>query len=125
MLYDIGFDALAPSLDILNRLILFNILSVFLSLIINVIICILLIICMILIYSLLTANIETRTFELGILRALGSKRTDLMTLLLYQSLSYASSYPIGLLVNYKDFKPLNFELFAEPQSKFTQRYLNA
>lgn len=67
--------------------------------IIDVLLFILLFICVVLIYSLLITNVETRTFEFGILRMVGMKRNQVIALLLYQALAYAFlSYPFGLLL---------------------------
>lgn len=69
----------------------------FLGLVINVVIFILLFICIVLIYSLLVTNVESRTFEIGIIRMVGATRLEVIGLLLFQALSYSVlSYPIGL-----------------------------
>eukprot|EP01116_Phalansterium_solitarium_P009244 TRINITY_DN23310_c0_g1_i1.p1 TRINITY_DN23310_c0_g1~~TRINITY_DN23310_c0_g1_i1.p1 ORF type:complete len:1055 (+),score=403.59 TRINITY_DN23310_c0_g1_i1:200-3364(+) len=98
--YLVGFNNLKMTLPILDNIRAFNVVSMFLGLIINIIIFILLFICVVLIYSLLITNVETRTFEMGMLRMLGMKRTELITLMLNQALSYVLfSFPLGLLVS--------------------------
>ena len=63
------------------------------------IIFILLFISTLLIYSLLITNVETRTFEVGIFRMFGMKRTEVISLLMFQAISYSIlSYPLGLAV---------------------------
>jgi hypothetical protein len=54
-----------------------SILNLFLGLVIDVVIFILLFICVVLIYSLLVTNVETRTFEIGILLILSLQINDL------------------------------------------------
>jgi len=77
ILYKIGFSQVFVSTPILAQLRRTRILSLFLGLILNVIIFILLFLSVVLIYSLLMISVETRTFELGILRMIGTTRKGL------------------------------------------------
>jgi len=97
--YQLGFQVTSIALPVLRNLQLFSIVNMFLELIFSVIIFVLLLICVILQYSLLSAQVETRTFEFGALRMQGMNRKQLTVLILYQSLAYAiPSYVPGLIV---------------------------
>ena len=67
----------------------------------NIIIIILLFLSILLIYSLLMINVDTRTFEVGVLRMIGSKRSGIVELMLLQAFSYAiPSWALGLVEKY-------------------------
>jgi len=87
--YLLGFNQLSidtPVLISMNQLRLFNL---FLGLILNVIIFILLFLSVLLIYSLLMVSVETRTFEMGILRMVGMSRPGIIHMLFIQAFSYS------------------------------------
>jgi len=63
--------------------------SVFLGLIINMSVFVLMLLCIVLIYSLLMINVESRTFEMGVMRMIGTKRSGLVGLLMTQAMTYA------------------------------------
>jgi hypothetical protein len=87
--YILGFNQLTidtPVLVSMNKLRLFNL---FLGLILNVIIFILLFLSVLLIYSLLMVSVETRTFEMGILRMVGMSRIGIIHMLFIQAFSYS------------------------------------
>jgi ABC-type antimicrobial peptide transport system permease subunit len=98
LLYRIGFDQVRVSLPILSEL--YSTLrwfSLFLGLILNIIIFILLFLSVLLIYSLLMVSVETRTFQMGIMRMVGMRRSELVQLLLVQALGYSvPSVALGL-----------------------------
>ena len=99
ILYKVGFNVAYSTLPVLRYLRIYNVINLFLGLIINIIILILLFISTLLIYSLLITNVETRTFEIGIFRMLGMNRTEVISLLLFQAISYITiSFPIGILI---------------------------
>eukprot|EP00727_Mastigamoeba_balamuthi_P014759 m51a1_g9909 hypothetical protein (1044) ;mRNA; r:99120-103292 len=98
-LFRAGFNSLSPSLPVLKQLYPFRYVALFLGLIINLSIIVLLFLCVLLIYSLLMINVDTRTFEVGVMRTLGTSRRGLVELLLTQALAYAiPSWAIGMAV---------------------------
>lgn len=96
--YALGFNVVRPFLPVLTYLEVFSLVGVFLQLGFTLIVFVLLYLCVILLYSLLVAQVETRTFEMGVMRMLGLTRPQLFLLILYQSLAYAlPSFLPGLL----------------------------
>lgn len=109
VVYRVGFHAVKASLPVMEALYPYSYISMFLGLIIDVSIVVLLFLCVILIYSLLVINVESRTFELGVLRMVGSTREEVVGLLLTQALAYALpawvvGLPLAQLVTYIVFK---------------------
>ena len=87
--YRLGFGQIHTELDLLSALNELEIFSLFLGLILNIITFILLFLSILLIYSLLMVSVETRTFEMGILRMVGMTRGGIIQLLLIQAFLYA------------------------------------
>ncbi len=83
-IYRIGFNVVDVDLTVLSQLSASAIISLFLGLILNIIVFILLFLSIILIYSLLMINVETKTFEMGVMRMIGITRRGLVQLLLFQ-----------------------------------------
>ena len=74
--------------------------ALFFQLILDVILMTLCVFSFMLLYSLLIISVETRTFELGILRMIGMNRKSLIKLLLHQSLFFSlPSWICGLLLS--------------------------
>ncbi|KAL6076916.1 FtsX domain-containing protein [Balamuthia mandrillaris] len=95
----IGFDQIDMDMPVLSALNKTKFFSMFLGLILNVVIAILLFLSALLIYSLLMVNVETRTFEMGVMRMIGTTRSGVIQLLLCQAFSYAApSWVLGLVV---------------------------
>eukprot|EP00026_Physarum_polycephalum_P001697 Phypoly_transcript_01699.p1 GENE.Phypoly_transcript_01699~~Phypoly_transcript_01699.p1 ORF type:complete len:1053 (-),score=137.59 Phypoly_transcript_01699:52-3186(-) len=100
ILYRIGFNVISARLVVLGELSNSAIISLFLGLILNIIIFILLFLSIILIYSLLMINVETKTFEMGVMRMIGITRRGLVQLLLFQAFSYSiPSWVAGLILS--------------------------
>jgi ABC-type antimicrobial peptide transport system permease subunit len=98
ILYKVGFAQVEVDMPVLRGLAGTETVSLFLGLILNVIIFILLFLSVVLIYSLLMISVETRTFEMGILRMIGMARPSLIALLLVQAFAYAiPAWTIGML----------------------------
>jgi ABC-type antimicrobial peptide transport system permease subunit len=98
VLYKLGFNQLSTAVPVLSQLFTTRFFSLFLGLILNLIILILLFLSILLIYSLLMINVETRMFEFGILRMVGTTRKGIIGLLLVQAFSYAApSWIFGLV----------------------------
>eukprot|EP00743_Colponemidia_sp_Colp-15_P004098 GILK01004422.1.p1 GENE.GILK01004422.1~~GILK01004422.1.p1 ORF type:complete len:1015 (+),score=201.79 GILK01004422.1:200-3244(+) len=84
-----------PILDPLNGL---KYGALFLGLILDIIVVILFILSTILVYSLLMISVETRTFELGIMRMVGLNRKGLVQLIIIQALTFVlPAWAVGLL----------------------------
>ncbi|KAJ9447459.1 hypothetical protein DIPPA_12994, partial [Diplonema papillatum] len=98
MLYVVGFNQVDTGAKLLEYLQEIRFFSLFLGLIISLVILVLVCLAILLIYSLLMINVETRTFELGVLRMIGMRRADLVQLVLTQAFLYAlPAWVIGLL----------------------------
>lgn len=95
-----GFNQVDVEMPVLTSVSTTQYFGLFLGLILNIIIFILIFLSVLLIYSLLMINIETRTFELGVMRMLGVKRNGLIELLALQAFSYAiPAIALGLLTS--------------------------
>ncbi len=84
----LGFFAVELDLPILKSLFTLRFVSLFFGLIINMIIFILLLLSIILIYSLLLVTVETKSFDLGIVRILGLNKVGIVAMIITQCLSY-------------------------------------
>ncbi|KAF2072771.1 hypothetical protein CYY_005917 [Polysphondylium violaceum] len=99
ILYKIGFNQLDTSLPIMDELSKNRYVALFLGLILNVIIFILLFLSILLIYSLLMIDVETRTFEMGVMRMIGTTRSGIIQLMLFKAFSYSlPSWVLGLIM---------------------------
>lgn len=87
--YRVGYPDLDVYPVVMSTLDPFAYVSIFLGLIINMSVFVLMLLCVVLIYSLLMINVESRTFEMGVLRMIGSRRAGLVGLLVTQALTYA------------------------------------
>jgi hypothetical protein len=94
-----GFNQISSEFKILEYLYRNRFVSLFVGLIVNIIITVLCGLAVILIYSLLLINVETRTFELGVMRMIGMSKFGIISLVLLQSFSYAlPGWILGLIV---------------------------
>ncbi|GAM17947.1 hypothetical protein SAMD00019534_011220 [Acytostelium subglobosum LB1] len=99
VLYKIGFNDLDAELPVMSELSNNRYVSLFLGLILNVIIFILLFLSILLIYSLLMIDVETRTFEMGVMRMIGTTRSGIIQLMLCKAFSYSlPSWVLGLVL---------------------------
>eukprot|EP01065_Artemidia_motanka_P038051 TRINITY_DN4692_c0_g3_i1.p1 TRINITY_DN4692_c0_g3~~TRINITY_DN4692_c0_g3_i1.p1 ORF type:complete len:1141 (+),score=302.14 TRINITY_DN4692_c0_g3_i1:115-3423(+) len=99
LLYHVGFNQIEPSADVLKFMQESRFFSLFLGLLISLVILVLTALSILLIYSLLMINVETRTFELGVLRMVGMRRSDLVQLVLTQAFFYAlPAWVFGLVL---------------------------
>jgi len=97
--YLLGFNQLVETVPLLNSLGDNSVASSFLNLILNIIILLLSGISILLIYSLLMISVEARTFELGVLRMIGLKRSGLVQMLVVHSMMFAiPAWIIGLVL---------------------------
>lgn len=98
VIFKLGIAQVGVDMPVLRGLAGTEMVSLFLGLILNVIIFILLFLSIVLIYSLLMISVETRTFEMGILRMIGMTRPSLVSMLLVQAFAYAlPAWIIGML----------------------------
>lgn len=97
----LGFFPVSTSLKIIELLGLLDMGLLFLSIILNLIVIILAVISTFLIYSLLTISVETRTFEFGIMRMLGTNKFGLAVLVLVQAMLFVlPAFVLALLLSY-------------------------
>lgn len=87
--YKVGLNRISTELPILENLQVGRIISMFLGLILNIIIFVLLFLSVLLIYSLLMVNVDTMTFELGVMRMVGTQKPGIVMFLLTQAFFYA------------------------------------
>eukprot|EP01117_Protostelium_nocturnum_P017885 TRINITY_DN7363_c0_g1_i2.p2 TRINITY_DN7363_c0_g1~~TRINITY_DN7363_c0_g1_i2.p2 ORF type:complete len:418 (+),score=120.17 TRINITY_DN7363_c0_g1_i2:82-1254(+) len=98
--YKLGFSELETTTPLIPYLFAFRFLVIFLGLIFNIVIAVLLFISVILIYSLLSTTMESRTFETAVHRMFGMRSHQVITLLLFQALSYSVvAFPIGVITS--------------------------
>ncbi|TPX65818.1 hypothetical protein SpCBS45565_g04851 [Spizellomyces sp. 'palustris'] len=97
--YRLGFNLLEASLDTLDSLEGVSKFSQFLSLISSIVVALFVGLSCFLIYNLLMVSVETRTFELGILRMVGQTRKGIIEMLLIQAATYSvPAWAIGLML---------------------------
>lgn len=73
---------------VLNELYGTRFAGMFLGIVLNLIIFVLFMLSVMLLYNLLLVSVETKTYELGVLRVLGLNKLGVVSLILVQSLSY-------------------------------------
>lgn len=89
-------NAETPVLDALSE---FNLLSLFLSLLVNVAMLVFLILAWVILYSLFGYTVETRSYEVGVMRVVGLRKVGVVELVWAQVLLVAlPSWAIGLLL---------------------------
>eukprot|EP01105_Mastigella_eilhardi_P013243 TRINITY_DN3008_c0_g2_i1.p1 TRINITY_DN3008_c0_g2~~TRINITY_DN3008_c0_g2_i1.p1 ORF type:complete len:1046 (-),score=253.85 TRINITY_DN3008_c0_g2_i1:217-3354(-) len=97
--YRAGFNNLDVALPVMDNLGDYVYVGLFLGLIVNLSIVVLLFLSVVLIYSLMVINVETRTFEIGVMRTLGTTHAGVVALVLTQASLYAlPSWVVGLVV---------------------------
>ncbi|KAL7750743.1 hypothetical protein RI367_003700 [Sorochytrium milnesiophthora] len=95
----LGIAEVSTQLSVLSNLQGLEEVSSFLGLILSLVIAVLGGLGVFLIYSLLMVSVETKTFELGVFRMVGTRRPGILFLLLFQALSYSiPALMLGLAV---------------------------
>lgn len=89
LLYIIGWYNVPSSLPVFAGVNSYRFFALFFGLLLNLIILFVFLLSTLLIYSLLMVSVESRTFELGILRMVGLTRPRVVALVLCQALAYA------------------------------------
>ncbi|CEM33325.1 unnamed protein product [Vitrella brassicaformis CCMP3155] len=84
----LSWDAVICVPQTLKALAAYRFGGLFVGLVLNLIVFILFVLSIVLVYSLLLISVETKTFQLGILRMIGLNRRGLVELILIQALSY-------------------------------------
>eukprot|EP01063_Lacrimia_lanifica_P003040 TRINITY_DN11637_c1_g1_i1.p1 TRINITY_DN11637_c1_g1~~TRINITY_DN11637_c1_g1_i1.p1 ORF type:complete len:1005 (+),score=334.65 TRINITY_DN11637_c1_g1_i1:293-3307(+) len=114
VVYNAGFNQVATDPPILSYMRSVRFFTLFLGLLVSLVVVVLMCLAVLLIYSLLMINVETRTFELGILRMVGMQRPDLVQLVLVQAYVYAlPAWVLGLLVSWVVWLQINSALESE------------
>ncbi|KAJ3148485.1 hypothetical protein HDU86_007415 [Geranomyces michiganensis] len=97
--FRLGIDVVNVGLDVLDSLNNVSTFSQFLSLITSIVVALFVGLSCFLIYNLLMVSVETKTFELGILRMIGQTRGGVVAMILMQAATYAvPAWAIGLTV---------------------------
>ena len=97
----LGFYPVDADLPVLQSLNNYRFVGVFLGILLNMILFILFMLSVILIYSLLMVSVETKTFELGVIRVLGLKKLGLVLLIFSQSLLFIiPAIVFGILLSF-------------------------
>ncbi|KAJ3169466.1 hypothetical protein HDU88_000655 [Geranomyces variabilis] len=97
--FRLGFDEVDVGLDVLGTLKNVSTFSQFLSLITSIVVALFVGLSCFLIYNLLMVSVETKTFELGILRMIGQTRGGVIVMILMQAATYAiPAWAVGLVL---------------------------
>jgi hypothetical protein len=95
----VGIGTLDSTLPLLRSMLGFNLVSMFFSLVISIITAVLIILLALLIYSLLLISVESRNFDVAVMRMVGTSRLGVCRLIIVQSLFIAvPPWLLGLVV---------------------------
>ncbi|KAJ3012063.1 hypothetical protein HKX48_006512 [Thoreauomyces humboldtii] len=104
--FRLGFNLVDASPDTLTALSSVSTFSQFLSLITSIVVALFVGLSCFLIYNLLMVSVETKTFELGILRMIGQTRAGTVHMILIQAATYSiPAWAIGLVLAQVAFIP--------------------
>ncbi|KAJ3080521.1 hypothetical protein HK102_002991 [Quaeritorhiza haematococci] len=99
IVFRLGVNTVMGSMDLLGGYRTVAVFARFLGLISSVIIVLLCALSVFLVYHLLMGSVETRMFELGVLRMVGMTRSGVITILLIQAMTYAiPAWVVGLIL---------------------------
>jgi len=94
----VGIGVVELKLPLLSSLLLYNTISMFFSLVISIITAVLITLLALLIYSLLLISVESRNFDIAVMRMVGTSRLGVCRLIIVQSLFIAvPPWILGLL----------------------------
>lgn len=82
MVDDLGFYPITASLNILEDMQNYSAAVLFMGLIFDIIILLFVIIAILLIHSLLMISVETKTFEIGVLRMIGLSKSGIISMVI-------------------------------------------
>ncbi|KAL4454907.1 hypothetical protein ABPG74_006289 [Tetrahymena malaccensis] len=88
VVYDLGVYPIDMYWPVLDELYGTRFAGMFLGIVLNLIIFVLFILSVMLLYNLLLVSVETKTYELGVLRVLGLNKIGVIQLIIIQSLSF-------------------------------------
>lgn len=98
---ELGFFPIEMSLDIMTELSPLKYVAIFLGILLNLILFVLFALSVILIYSLLLVSIETKTFELGVIRVLGLNKLGLVVMIFTQTMLFViPAIIIGIFISF-------------------------
>lgn len=100
IIYSLGLYSIQINLNILGLFHKLRYAQMFLSVVTNMIILLFSCLCIMMLYNLLLVSVETKTYELGVIRILGLNKLGVVFLILTQSVSFV--FPgviIGLLLS--------------------------
>jgi len=98
-IYGVDFRQLNAKLPILEALDEFSMISLFLSLLVNVALVVFLVLAWVILYSLFGYTVETRSYEVGVMRVVGLRKVGVVELVWAQVLLLAlPSWAMGLLL---------------------------
>lgn len=118
----VGIGALDLKVPLLSSLLTYNVVSMFFSLVISIITSVLIVLLALLIYSLLLISVESRNFDIAVMRMIGTSRLGVCRLIIVQSLFIAlPPWLLGLAVA----NPLiSFALSAAVEGRSESLYVN-
>ena len=99
----LGFYPVVTYLDLLNKMQTYSMAVLFVGLIFDILLILFVIVSVILIYSLLLISVETKTFDIGVMRLVGLSKTGFVLMIFTQAamfvipavvLGFASSLPM-------------------------------
>ncbi|KAJ3055820.1 hypothetical protein HK097_009124 [Rhizophlyctis rosea] len=97
--FRLGYDFIEATYDVLTAMQNNDTIAQFLSLLTTMLVILLCALSCFLIYNLLMVSVETRTFDLGVLRMVGQKRWQTIATLCFQALTYSiPAWVTGLLL---------------------------
>lgn len=85
---DLGYYPINIQLDVLDALKIYSYAVLFMGLIFDIIILLFVVISILLIYSLLMISVETKTFEIGVMRMIGLSKFGIIVMILLQGLMF-------------------------------------
>lgn len=100
IIYSLGLYSIQINLNILGLFHKLRYAQMFLSVVTNMIILLFSCLCIMMLYNLLLVSVETKTYELGVIRILGLNKLGVVFMILTQSVSFV--FPgviIGLLLS--------------------------
>jgi ABC-type antimicrobial peptide transport system permease subunit len=124
VLYNIGYNQVNAEFPILSYMRGTRFFAMFLGLIISIIVTILTILSIILIYSLLMISVESKQFEMGVLRMIGMTRSGLVQLILLQAFIYAvPAWVVGMLLGQVSYVGVSYILSRTLQLEELSRWV--
>ena len=88
VIQDLGFFPVGMKMDVLEKMQSYSNAILMLGLIFDIIILLFIILSVLLIYSLLMINVESKTFEFGVMRMVGLSKTGIISMVLLQSFMF-------------------------------------